>query len=169
MKTLLVLRHAKASQESPTGEDFDRPLADRGWVDGRSIGGEMRHRGLHPDAVVASPAARAVETLAAVVDGYGPLDAAFDQRIYDNSPDLVLGLLRETDDAAQRLLLIGHNPGLQDLLLRLTVDDADRFRADIARKFPTAAIAAVDLPIDQWRDVRAGTGRITDLIRPADL
>lgn len=169
MKTFLVLRHAKASQESPTGADFDRPLAERGWVDGRSIGSEMRHRGLHPDAVVASPAMRVIETLAAVAEGYGPLEAEFDKRIYDNSPEMLLGIVQDTGDEVQRLLLIGHNPGLQELLLRLTIDDADGLRVDVAGKFPTAAIAAVELPIDEWRDLRAGTGRITSLIRPGDL
>ena len=169
MKTLLVLRHAKASRESPTGGDFDRPLAERGWADGRLIGREMRHRGLHPDAVVASPATRVVETLAAVAEGYGPLDATFDKSIYDSTPELLLGIVRESDEEAQRLMLIGHNPGLQELLLRLTVDDSDGLRVDVAGKFPTAAIAAVELPIDEWRNLLAGTGRITSLIRPGDL
>lgn len=164
-----MLRHAKASRESPTVGDFDRPLAKRGWADGRSIGSEMRQRGLHPDAVVASPATRVVETLAAVAEGYGLLDAEFDKRIYDNSLEALLGIVREADDEAQRLMLIGHNPGLQELLLRLTVDDADGLRVEVAEKFPTAAIAVVELPIHEWRDVRAGTGRITSLIRPGDL
>ena len=169
MKTLLVLRHAKAVRDSPTGEDSDRPLAERGWKDGRAIGREMRKRGLNPDAVVISPATRVVDTIAAVAEGYGPLDANYDQRIYDNTPNQLLKVVQDADDNAQRLLIVGHNPGFQELLLKLTIDDPEGLREEVADKFPTAAIAEVELPADEWRNVREGTGRIVRLIRPSDL
>ena len=169
MKTLLVLRHAKAVRDSPSGEDFDRPLAERGWTDGRAVGREMRKRGLDPDAVVISPATRVVETIAAVAEGYGPLDGDPDRRIYDNSPNSLLEVIHDADDGTQRLLIVGHNPGLQELLLRLAADDSDGLRDQVADKFPTAAIAEVELPVDEWRNVREGTGRIVRLIRPSDL
>ena len=85
MRRLLVLRHAKAERDSTTGRDFDRPLAERGRKDATEVGRAMRDRGLGPDAIIASPAKRVVETLAALAEGYGPLAADYDQRIYDAS------------------------------------------------------------------------------------
>ena len=169
MKTLLVLRHAKAERESDSGEDFDRPLAVRGWTDSRAIGREMRVRGIHPDAVVASPARRVVETLEAVAEGYGALDVEFDRRIFDNRPESLLAILHGADDEVQRLLIVGHNPGLQEILLRLATADAARLRDQIADKFPTAALAEMELPVGNWREVRQGAGRITRLVRPEDV
>ena len=169
MKTLLVLRHAKAERDSPSGEDFDRPLAERGRKDARAIGREMRRRGLDPDAVIISPAKRVVETRAFVAEGYGLLDADQDRRIYDNTASQLIQVIQDADNNAQRLMIVGHNPGLQELLLRLARDDSGGLRRQVADKFPTAAIAELELPTDEWRNVREGAGRISSLIRPSDL
>jgi phosphohistidine phosphatase len=169
MKTLYILRHAKAERDSASGRDFDRPLAERGWNDARAIGREMRRRGLDPDAVAASPAKRAAETLAAVEEGHGAVPASYDRRIYDASADALLDIVREADDEAKRLLLVGHNPGFQLLLLRLTADDPQGLRESAGEKFPTAALAVVELPVDEWRKVKEGAGQITAMIRPGEL
>jgi phosphohistidine phosphatase len=157
MKKLLVLRHAKAERDSATGRDFDRPLAERGWQDAAEVGRKMLERGLRPDAVIASPAKRVVETLAALAEGYGPLDAAYDQRVYNASPKTLLEVVRAADHEAQTLLLVGHNPGLQLLLLDLT-------RGRVGEHFPTSALAAVDLAVTRWADVDGGCGEAVDLI-----
>lgn len=167
MKTLFVLRHAKAERDSDSGKDFDRPLADRGWRDAERIGREMRERGFKPDRVLASPAKRAAETVTALARGYGPLEAELDQRLYNAPADRLMEIANEADDASQRLLLVGHNPGLETLILRLAGDEQHCDR--IADGFPTAALAVVELPASQWRDVRERTGRIVDLIVPRDL
>lgn len=164
-----MLRHAKAERDSATGRDFDRPLAERGWKDARAVGREMRKRGLDPDAVAASPAKRAAETLAAVEKGYGTLSANYDGRIYDASAGELLEIVQEADDGTNRLLLVGHNPGFQQLLLCLTADDPHGLREVAEEKFPTAALAVVELPVDEWRKVREGGGRIVEMIRPSDL
>jgi phosphohistidine phosphatase len=154
MKRLLVLRHAKAEEDSDSGKDFDRPLAERGWQDAADVGRAMRERGLHPDAILASPAKRVVETLAALAEGYGPLDADYDPRIYNASPETLLDVVRQADDGARTLLLVGHNPGLHMLVLHLTEGDDGGLRARIAESFPTATLAAVDL----------SSGELVDLI-----
>ena len=164
MKRLLVLRHAKAELESTTGRDFDRPLAKRGWKHAVEVGRTMRERGLGPAAIIASPAKRVAETLAAVAEGYGPLTPDFDERIYNASPGTLLDVVREADDSARTLLLVGHNPGLLLLLLDLTRDDGDARRARIEQGFPTAALAVVDLPATTWAEVEAGGGQLVDLI-----
>src|SRR5918993_1451085 len=108
MKTLTLLRHAKSSWDNPAASDFDRPLNKRGHRAARAMGHALRDQGLTFDAVLASPAARVVETLAGVEASYGePLDAEYDRRVYLGSADLLLQLVRLTDDAADRLLLVG--------------------------------------------------------------
>jgi phosphohistidine phosphatase len=150
MKRLLVLRHAKAEEDSASGKDFDRPLARRGWEDAAEVGRATRERGLHPDVIIASPATRVVETLAALAEGYGPLDADYDRRIYNASAGTLLDVVRETHDDAQTLLVVGHNPGLHLLVLDLTNDGAGGLRIRIENSFPTATLAAVDLAISTW-------------------
>jgi len=164
MKRLLVLRHAKAEDDSASGKDFDRPLAERGWRDAAEVGRTMRQRGLHPDAIIASPAKRVVETLAALAEGYGQLHPAYDRRIYNASPDTLLEIIREADDDAQTLLLVGHNPGLQLLLLHLARNDDRGLRARIEGTFPTATLAAVAIGAPSWADAAHAPGEVTDLI-----
>jgi len=164
MKRLLVLRHAKAEEDSASGKDFDRPLARRGWQDAAEVGRAMRERDLHPDAIIASPAQRVVETLAALAEGYGPLDPDYDRRIYNASARALLDVIREADDDAQTLLLVGHNPGLHLLVLDLTDHDDVGLRARIENSFPTATLAAVDLAISNWTDIQPADGELVDLI-----
>jgi phosphohistidine phosphatase len=170
MKKLTLLRHAKSSWANPAASDFDRPLNKRGHRAARTIGQALKAQGLAFDAVIASPAARVVETVADVADGYGrPIRPAFDARIYLASVATLLAIVRETDDQAERLLLVGHNPGLEALAMVLTHDDGNGLRAELATKYPTATVAEIALPIDHWRDAVAGAGELARFIRPRDL
>ena len=169
MKTLFVLRHAKAERDSGTGKDFDRPLAKRGWHDAEAIGREMRARDLEPDMVVSSPAKRAAETVESLARGFGPLQPHYEPRIYDASVDQLIDVVRGADDGAQRMLLVGHNPGLESLILLLSGEGHRDYRSRIADGFPTAAIAAIELPVEQWRDVSPRSGRVVELILAKEL
>ncbi|WP_129791649.1 histidine phosphatase family protein [Sphingosinicella sp. CPCC 101087] len=171
MKTLTLLRHAKSGWDDPALRDFDRPLNKRGRRAARTIGREMRARGLAFDAIVASPAARVVETLADVAHGYGgPIDPEFDPRVYLASAATLLELVREANDSADRLLLVGHNPGLEMLALLLTeAEPSNGLRRDLAEKYPTATLAEIALPVDHWNEVEAGSGRLSRFIRPRDV
>ncbi|MBX3560995.1 MAG: histidine phosphatase family protein [Sphingomonas sp.] len=170
MKTLTLLRHAKSSWDDPAESDFDRPLNRRGQAAARAMGREMRALGLEFDAVRASPARRVVETLQVAAESYGrDLDTVFDRRIYLASFDMLLDIVRGAPDAADRLLLAGHNPGFERLALALMRDDGNRMRTEITVKYPTAALAEIALPIDHWRDAVPGMGRLIRFIRPRDL
>ncbi len=170
MKILTLLRHAKSSWDGSTATDFDRPLNARGRRAARAIGRELRDRNMAFDRVVASPAARVVETLADFEAGYGaPVRPVFDRRVYLASPDTLLAIVREADDDADRLLIVGHNPGLEALAMLLTCDNGNALRAEMAAKYPTATVAEIDLPIDRWSDAEAGTGELARFIRPRDL
>ncbi|MEA3040680.1 MAG: phosphohistidine phosphatase [Sphingomonadales bacterium] len=168
MKILTLLRHAKSTWDDPVARDFDRPLNRRGRKAAHAIGAEMRRLGLAFDAVIASPAIRVEETLAEVEAAYGrALGAAFDQRIYLATTETLLERVRCTDEAADRLLLVGHNPGLESLAMELTRGSS--LREEVATKYPTATLAEIELPAASWRDVAAGTGRLARFIRPRDL
>jgi phosphohistidine phosphatase len=167
MKTLTLLRHAKSGWDDPVLRDFDRPLNPRGRRAARTVGCEMRRLGLGFDRVVASPARRVIETLGEVEGVFGPLHARYDERLYLAAPDTLLALARETDEAAGRLLLVAHNPGLEELVLRLSKTGA--LRSEAARKYPTATLAELTFEAASWRQLRDGDATLARFIRPRDL
>jgi phosphohistidine phosphatase len=168
MKTLTLLRHAKSGWDDPIARDFDRPLNARGRLAAKTIGREMRAQGLSFDRVLASPAVRVVETLQDVAEGYGrALEPEFDRRIYLATPEILLELVQQADDAAATLLIVGHNPGLERLALLLS--KASDFRSEIAIKYPTAALTQIDFAVERWSDVAEGVGTIARFTRPRDL
>lgn len=170
MKTLTLLRHAKSDWGDPVARDFERPLNQRGRRAARTMGRAMRDEGLAFDRVVASPATRVIETIADIEDGYGTLmPPVFDRRIYLASVATLLDMIHETHDGADRLLIVGHNPGLENLALLLTRGDDRPCRAQLALKYPTATLAEIALPVDRWADVAQGMGGLARFIRPRDL
>jgi phosphohistidine phosphatase len=165
LRRLLVMRHAKAERESSSGADFDRALAERGWRDAERVGRAMQGRRLMPDLVLASPARRTRESVAALERVLGPLPAKHDERLYGATVAQLVEVVREIDDAAQTLLLVGHNPGVHELVLGLSGGN----EAGTVNGFPTAALAVIDLDATSWRDVATQAGRLADLIEPKKL
>jgi phosphohistidine phosphatase len=171
MRTLTLLRHAKSGWDDPVLRDFDRPLNGKGLRAAVAVGRNLRSIGLEFDHVVASPAARVVETLAGVGEGYGDdLAPAWDRRIYLASPATLFDVIHELPDGAGRVLLAGHNPGLEELVLALVPDlKDDALRDRVEAKFPTGSIAVLEFAVDRWADVRAAGGSLTRFVRPRDL
>lgn len=171
MKTLTVLRHAKSSWDDAVARDFDRPLNPRGQRAAATMGRHMRGAGLSFDHVVASPAVRIVETVEQVETGYGSaLAPAWDRRIYLASASSLLDVVHELPDGADSALLIGHNPGLEDLVLMLVPDRAgDALRDSVEEKFPTAALAELRFEVDSWSAIRSGGATLVRFVRPRDL
>ena len=155
MKSLTLFRHAKTERGSTTGRDFDRQLAERGRVDAPRMGDEIRKLGLGYDLVLCSPAARAAET--AELAG---LDSRFDQRIYDATTGDLLALVQGADDTVGRLMMVGHNPGFEQLASRLL---------GYFMEMPTGSLVEIELPVDSWRDTGSSGGRLARLIKPKDL
>ncbi len=170
VKTLTLLRHAKSGWDDPVARDFDRPLNGKGERAAQVVGRHMRALGLSFDHVAASPAARVADTAAQLGIGYGyAFDPAWDRRLYLASPATLLEVIHGLPEQANRVLLIGHNPGLEELLLLLVPEDAgDALRAEAAIKFPTGTTAEIELDGD-WAAVQPGSGRLTRFIRPRDL
>jgi len=169
MKTLALLRHGKSSWADPALRDFDRPLKRRGRVASTLMGKHLRRRGITFDVAIASPARRVVETMAHLETGLGkPLRVHFVEDIYDASSEVLLEILRTVEDTAERVLLVGHNPGLQALALCLAAD-SDPLRPVIAEHYPTAALALIEPPATRWSNLQPGSGRVLDFLRPRDI
>ena len=169
MKTLTLLRHAKSTWDDPVERDFDRPLNGRGRRAAARIGQWLGDDGAMFDHVHASPAVRVRQTIEGVEDGLRrSLLAMFDARIYLASAVTLLDIVQGFEATAKTALLIGHNPGLEDLLLLVT-PDADPLRGEAEVKYPTATLAILDLDIATWRDAASGCATLRHFIRPRDL
>jgi len=163
MKTLLVLRHAKSSWKDAGLADHDRPLNKRGKRDGPRMGKLIEDLELVPDLIVSSTACRArktAETVAASSHYRGEI--RFDEGLYLAGPRTIVELVRELPDASSaRVMLVGHNPGLEELIRNLTGE---------GEPFPTAALAQIELPIDSWSELELTTkGSLVHLWRPKEL
>jgi phosphohistidine phosphatase len=169
MKTLGLLRHGKSSWDDPELRDFDRPLKRRGREASVMVGEELRRRKLRFDRVLASPAARVVETIEYFEKGFGePLRPMFREDIYAASSRGLLSIVQATADSVDRLLLVGHNPGFQDLACVLASAE-DPLAAAVGEHYPTAAFALIELPVPSWAEVGPNGGRIADFLRPREL
>ena len=170
MKHLTILRHAKSSWNDPHLEDFNRPLNERGWKSARRVGRELEKRGVKFDLVIASPAARVRETIDGLAEKL-PLNVEirFEPRMYAASEEMLLRIVRDIRESSHAPLLVGHNPGLQQLIVALTHNDPGDLRSCVEEKLPTAALVAIELPAHRWNEVALGTGKITDLLLPKEL
>lgn len=169
-KSLLLLRHAKSSWDDPRLDDFDRPLAGRGLRAAPRMGAEMARRDWLPARALVSAAVRTRQTWDLVAPQLPDAVAvAFDDMIYEAPPDRILAAIRRTPEDAASLVVVGHNPGLQDLatLLAAPGSDADALAA-LMEKFPTAAIARLTFT-GGWRDLGKGGARLEAFVTPRQL
>lgn len=161
MKKLLILRHAKSSWEDASLRDFDRPLNERGLRDAPFMGKILGERGITPDLIVSSPAARAKSTAELVkkaADWSAPL--RFDERIYEASPETLISIIAGIGDDVSTCVLAGHNPGMEGIIKLLTGNSAE---------MPTASVAIIEFDIDSWSKVERGNGRLVEVLRPKEM
>lgn len=171
MKTLTLLRHAKSGWDDPALRDFDRPLNAKGARAAGVVGRNLKAMALEFDRVVASPAVRVIETLDNVGRGYGSSFAPeWDRRLYLASVATLLEVIHEQADSVDHLLIVGHNPGLEDLALALVPDAAGgALRDAIEVKFPTASVAVLTFDVAHWADVAEGHATLEQFVRPRDI
>jgi phosphohistidine phosphatase len=167
-RRLLVLRHGKSAWDTDAATDHERPLAPRGRRDAPRMGRLMRELGLLPDHVVASPALRARETvLAACAElGVDPARIRWEERIYMADVADLLAVLAACPESARTVLLVGHNPGLENLVGYLCGSSLT-VQAD-CKLLPTGALADVRVPCPWW-DLKADCGELCTVTRPRDL
>jgi phosphohistidine phosphatase len=163
VKTLLVLRHAKSSWDDSSLDDHERPLNARGEREAPRMGRLARKQRLGVELIISSDALRARLTAEAVADAMGYRgQILLDPRLYHAGATEILAVLRSAvEDSVATVMIVGHNPGLEDLVARLTGEPEG---------LPTAALAQIALPIDHWPDLTASThGTLVGLWRPKEL
>ena len=161
------MRHAKSSWNDPGLEDRERPLATRGRQAVKLLAQHVRASGIRPEQVLVSPARRTRETL----DGVAPAgEIIVEPELYGATATSLLERLRGVPDEIRSVMLIGHNPAMQALVLEL----ADSSSSDpalvesVSRKFPTGALATLEVETP-WADLRPGQAVLTGMVRPRDL
>jgi len=171
MKILGLFRHAKSDWNDARLRDFDRPLNERGREGAAVMGRHIFEHGIRWNRIISSPAVRATQTVEIAAEAAGTNPAInWDRRIYLASSASLLDLLRDQEDDPGTILMVGHNPGLEDLIFDLVPDDGGSPMRDIVEeKFPTAAYAVLELDIDSWSEADEGCARLVHLIRPRDI
>jgi phosphohistidine phosphatase len=144
MSRLFLLRHARAAWADPGSRDFDRPLTDVGRRESLAVGATMLANGYRPDRIVCSPARRALETWYGVakVLGMKPSEALISETLYSADAGAYLTIVRD-NGANGSLLIVGHNPTMEDLAIGLSFPGAGPARADLEKGFPTAGLAVL--------------------------
>lgn len=170
MRRLILLRHAKSDRGILGIPDHARPLNPRGKEAAERIGAYMAKHHLVPDQVLCSTAERTRETWEIVQKAFAnPTKATFEKRLYDADADGILAVLRETTPDAHTVMIIGHNPALQDIATQLiAAGDIDQ-RANLHQKMPTGALVVIDFAVDSWAEVNLRTGRLDRFVSPRSL
>ncbi len=165
---LWLLRHAKSSWDDPSLDDRDRPLAPRGERAADRMRDYLDVEAIHPDLVVCSSAMRTRQTLARVLPALGPeLEIRIEPRCYTFDARDLLERLRLVPDGVGSVMLVGHNPAIEELAVRLcaTGDELPRLR----QKYPTAGLTEIALPSGAWLELGERTGELTRFVIPRDL
>jgi phosphohistidine phosphatase len=171
IRTLLLLRHAKSSWDEPNLADFDRPLAPRGTKDAPRIAAYLRKKKLRPELTLCSPALRAVQTWHLITESLGRENEVKSlDDLYLSPPSRLLRALKRVPPDIRCVMLVGHNPGLENLAELLSGPKSKKKALSYLRdKFPTAALAVVEFETDAWSNINHGQGRLRRFVRPRDL
>lgn len=160
-KLLYLYRHAKSSWDDTSLPEFDRPLGKRGLKVAPLMGKFMKKQGVDPDLIICSPARRAMQTLELTMSKAGiDCDIELREEVYEASGNNLKKCISAIDDRFKVVLLVGHNPGMGDLIEMLTAE---------VEQFPTAALARIKLHINSWAEVKEGCGTLEALFRPKQL
>ena len=161
MKTLYVLRHAKSSWDDCSLSDFERPLNERGIKTAPLMGKEMKKNDFVPEIIICSTAKRAEQTAKLVKDS-AEFDAEimFEEAIYEASVTTLLHIVSEIDNEFDSALIVGHNPGFENLVRVLTGK---------VEAMPTAGLAVINLEIESWNEINTESGNLREFIRPKEI
>lgn len=170
MRRLLLLRHAKSDWSVGGQRDIDRVLAERGRKAAALLGRYLARHGLRPDLVIVSNASRTRETWDFIAPALAKAPpVVYEPRLYEAHPKVLVEIVREAPDEAHALMLVGHNPGMQQLADQLIGSGDLHARQSLVEKFPTAALAVIDLPVDHWRAIEPSAGRLDRFVTPKML
>lgn len=170
MKTVYLFRHAKSSWTDETLDDFDRPLAKRGRRAAEAMAHYVAKKAMTPQQILCSPAKRTRQTLEClqeIIDASVP--TRFEKQIYMASAATLLRRLRRASDDLESVMLVGHNPGLEQLAGMLAHGGDLAAHRLVANGFTAGALAVIEADVEHWAELRQGCGRLKAFIRPKDL
>ncbi len=167
MKRLLVLRPAKSAWDDPTLRDRDRPLAPRGRKAAKRMGKWARKHDVRPQLIVSSSAVRARETLHRMLPDLGEPEVWFEVTLYAASAETLLARVHALPSEVDEAMVVGHNPGVMELVLLLAGPGPLRDRA--AENVPTGALAVLELDVAAWAEVAPGGASLTRFVLPREL
>lgn len=157
MKTIFLLRHAKSDWGNPNLADFDRPLAKRGLNDAPLMGDVLINFDIVPDKILSSPAKRAKQTAELVSQACGyKKSIEWHESFYGGGSDDLIGAIRRLPNTIQRVMLVGHNPTMEDTAINLLIGDEAAFDDSMSIKVPTAGLICLDAPVLDWATLEPG-------------
>ncbi len=170
MRRLMLLRHAKSDWSAAGRPDRERVLSPRGERTAPLMGRYLAEQDLVPQHAIVSVAERTRQTWQFLGNTVTATPGVtFDERIYEAAPVDILAAIADTPAAAETLLVVGHNPGLQSLALALAGSGSGKARRSLAEKFPTAGLAVIDFDLPDWKSLSPGSGRLERFVTPRSL
>lgn len=169
MRRLLLLRHAKSAWNQPGLSDIDRPLNQRGTAIAPLVGAYMKDEGLLPDYALVSTAKRTRQTWQLLSSVWGEVRHGFDERLYETYAKAILAIIKANPAQLSSLLIVGHNPGLQELAVILARQEKSKTLRSLTDHFPTTALCVLDFEVDEWEDIIPGLGVIERYVTPRSL
>jgi len=170
MKTLYLLRHAKSNWGNASISDFERTLNDHGRAVAEDLGKTLKKEGLIPDLVISSPAVRTKQTLICLQKGMEmSLYSQYPKILYLGSEESILSTIRNAANTSDRMMIIGHNPGLHQLAISLAKPGGTHSMDNLENKFSAGTFVEITFAVDTWIDVGTKDGRLSRLIKPRIL
>jgi len=170
LKRIFLLRHAQAEGQDPAGSDFERPLTERGQAAAAAVGAYMARVGWRPAAVLCSPARRARETWDALArDWPAPRPSAENAELYEAGPAQVVACLHHVPADADSVLVVGHNPAIQQAALDLAGGGNTAAYAQMKARFPTAGLALLEADVADWSELHPGGADLRAFVGPEDV
>jgi phosphohistidine phosphatase len=174
VKTVFLLRHAKSDWGQSGLKDQDRQLSERGREAAPRMGAYIKAKRYKPDTILCSTARRTLETYDLIKDVVGEgSKVKFEESLYLAELRHLIERLKWLDDGLKSAMIIGHNPGLEQLANALPhspkTEAEEKLHRRMREKFSTCALAVIKLPVKAWRDVKPGVGTLADFMRPKDL
>lgn len=165
MKTLILLRHAKASWSDGAGSDFERGLKPKGLRQAEKMSAHLLKEGVHPEKIFSSPSRRTRDTLVPFLQRWKiPADAVvFQDGLYLAHENVLLEQIQLLPDSLDRVLFLGHNPGLTDLANRLTSSEV------YIKSLRSCGVAVIEFPVESWQAVQPGEGHLILHLRPKEV
>jgi phosphohistidine phosphatase len=167
VRRLYLLRHAKSDWGDPSLADHERPLAPRGRKAAARMARHLRDEGIRPELVLCSTARRVKETLEAMEAALEDAPTLAESGLYGATAETLLARLRQVPDDVGSVMLVGHNPGLQDLATLLAGGGRELQR--LREKYPTCALATLDVGEGSWSLLQPGEAELVALVTPSDL